>query len=29
VATAYEPTELLAAGAEHVISTFEGLVWPP
>jgi HAD superfamily hydrolase (TIGR01509 family) len=28
VATAYEPADLLAAGAEHVITTFEGLSWP-
>ena len=29
VTTAYEPAELLAAGAERVIATFEGLAWPP
>jgi beta-phosphoglucomutase len=28
VATAYDPAELLAAGAERVIPTFEGLAWP-
>ena len=28
VATAYEPADLLAAGAERVIATFEGLSWP-
>ena len=28
VATAYEPADLLAAGAERVIGTFEGLTWP-
>jgi HAD superfamily hydrolase (TIGR01509 family) len=28
VATAYEPADLLAAGAERVIATFEGLTWP-
>jgi HAD superfamily hydrolase (TIGR01509 family) len=28
VATAYEPADLLAAGAERVIVTFEGLTWP-
>jgi len=28
VATAYEPADLLAAGAERVITTFEGLTWP-
>jgi beta-phosphoglucomutase len=28
VATAYEPADLLAAGAERVITTFEGLSWP-
>lgn len=28
VATAYEPADLLAAGAERAISTFEGLSWP-
>lgn len=29
VATAYGPAALLAVGAERVISTFEGLAWPP
>jgi HAD superfamily hydrolase (TIGR01509 family) len=28
VATAYEPADLLAAGAERVIGTFEELTWP-
>jgi HAD superfamily hydrolase (TIGR01509 family) len=28
VATAYEPADLLAAGAERVIATFEALTWP-
>jgi HAD superfamily hydrolase (TIGR01509 family) len=28
VATAYEPADLLAAGAERAIATFEGLWWP-
>ena len=28
VATAYEPADLLAAGAERAITTFEGLSWP-
>ena len=28
VATAYEPADLLAAGTERVITTFEGLSWP-
>ena len=28
VATAYQPDDLLAAGAERVIATFEGLTWP-
>jgi HAD superfamily hydrolase (TIGR01509 family) len=28
VVTAYEPPDLLAAGAERVIATFEGLTWP-
>lgn len=28
VATAYEPADLLAAGAERVIVTFEGVPWP-
>jgi HAD superfamily hydrolase (TIGR01509 family) len=28
VATAHEPADLLAAGAERVIATFEGLTWP-
>jgi HAD superfamily hydrolase (TIGR01509 family) len=28
VATAYEPADLLAAGAERAIATFEGLAWP-
>lgn len=28
VATAYEPSDLLAVGAERVITTFEGLSWP-
>jgi len=28
VATAYEPADLLAAGAERVIGTFEDLTWP-
>jgi beta-phosphoglucomutase len=28
VATAYEPADLLAAGAERVIASFEGLRWP-
>lgn len=28
VATAYEPADLLAAGAERVIGTFDGLTWP-
>jgi beta-phosphoglucomutase len=28
VATAYDPADLLAAGAERVIATFEGLAWP-
>ena len=28
VATAYEPADLLAAGAERVITTFDGLTWP-
>jgi beta-phosphoglucomutase len=28
VATGYEPADLLAAGAERVIATFEGLTWP-
>ena len=28
VATTYDPAELLAAGAERVIATFEGLAWP-
>lgn len=28
VATAYEPDDLLAAGAERVVATFEGLGWP-
>ena len=28
VATTYEPADLLAAGAERVIATFEGLSWP-
>lgn len=29
VATAYPPEELLAAGAERVITDFEGCAWPP
>jgi len=29
VATTHEPAELLAAGAERAITTFEGLTWPP
>jgi HAD superfamily hydrolase (TIGR01509 family) len=28
VATAYEPADLVSAGAEHAITTFEGLTWP-
>jgi len=28
VATAYEPADLVAAGAERAIATFEGLSWP-
>jgi HAD superfamily hydrolase (TIGR01509 family) len=28
VATAYEPADLVAAGAERAIATFEGLAWP-
>lgn len=28
VATAHEPSELVAAGAERAIATFEGLSWP-
>jgi HAD superfamily hydrolase (TIGR01509 family) len=28
VATAYEPADLLTAGAERAIATFEGLSWP-
>jgi HAD superfamily hydrolase (TIGR01509 family) len=28
VATTYEPSDLFAAGAERVITTFEGLSWP-
>ena len=28
VATAYDPSDLLAAGAEQAIMTFEGLSWP-
>ena len=28
VATAYEPADLLGAGAERAIATFEGLSWP-
>jgi HAD superfamily hydrolase (TIGR01509 family) len=28
VATAYEPADLVAAGAERAITTFEGLSWP-
>ena len=28
VATAYDPEDLLASGAERVIATFEGLTWP-
>src|SRR5262245_44603329 len=28
VATAYEPADLVGAGAERAIATFEGLVWP-
>jgi beta-phosphoglucomutase family hydrolase len=28
VATAYAPADLVSAGAEHAITTFEGLTWP-
>jgi beta-phosphoglucomutase family hydrolase len=28
VATTYEPADLVAAGAERAITTFEGLTWP-